>query len=290
MTYDEVEHGVFQKFGNTPPPADPEQERRIMQNRAMFPDAVRNVEMMRRKNEEPPDKRDVCPICGGTMWADMGELIEGYHFVTACRCHEVLACKQRMQESGLSRIMQEYSFDSFQTVKPFQQALARMCASYVQAVLHADASKPMPWLFLGGQSGSGKTHLCTAVVNKLLSEHVPCTYVSWMDESRKLKAAVNDPEFPELIKPMREAKVLYIDDLFKSKSKTPPTDADVKIAWEIINWRDVQGLATIISSEWTLAEIVSIDESLGGHIRERSAGGFAGSIEQDSTKNFRLTA
>lgn len=290
MNYDEVVSGVRQRYGNTPPPADPEQERRILQNRALFPEAVRSVEMMRRKNEEAPESRQVCLICGGTAWADVGELIDGYHFVTACKCHEVQVSRQRMKESGLSRIMQEYTFDSFQTVKPFQKAIAQMCASYVQAVLTGDPFKPMPWLFLGGQSGCGKTHICTAVVNKLLSENVPCTYVSWNEESRKLKAASNDPEYPEVIRPLLEAKVLYIDDLFKGKAKTPPTEADVKIAWEILNRRDVQGLATIVSSEWTLDELVGLDASLGGHIKARCGSRFAGSIDQDSTKNFRLNA
>ena len=286
MNYDEVVQGVRQRYGNAVPPVDPEQEKRIMQNRAMFPEAVAAVKRMHQQHENPHSVQK-CPVCGGTSWADMGELIEGYHFVTACRCGEIKAAKSRIEKSGLSQAMQGMTFDSFRTDKPFRQQMARLCASYVQAYLNADPFKPMPWLFLGGQPGSGKTHLCTAVVKKLLDENVPCTYVSWPEKARELKALANDSGYRDAIEPLLKIPVLYIDDLFKSKGKTPPTDADVRLAFDIINSRYIQNRATIISSEWMIAEIIQQDEAPGSRLQERSQG-YSINIAPDSEKIYGL--
>ena len=288
MNYDDIVLGVRERYGNSPPASDPEQARIIQRNRAMFPEAVRAVERLRQENESPQTS-DKCPVCGGTSWADIGEMIEGYHFVAPCKCAEVAAAKHRMKESGLSQFMQDRTFDSFMTTRQYQREMARICATYVQAYLCADPFKPSPWLFLGGQSGCGKTHLCTAVLNKLLAESVPCQYVSWLEEARKLKSRVNDPEYADMINELLSAPVLYIDDLFKSKDKTPPSDADVKVAFDIINGRYVKGKATVISSEWTLPELIAHDEATGSRIKERSSG-YALSISQDSEKNYRLNA
>lgn len=279
MNYSEVVSGVQERFGKNPPPADLDQ---IQRNRAMYADAVRAIQ----RRQEVAQTAPTCPACGGTGWADLGE-IDGYHYVTQCDCEKVKASKRRMEESGLSRVMQECTFDSFNTNEEWQKRMARTCAAYVQAFLNADPFKAVPWLFLGGQSGSGKTHLCSAVVNKLLSENTPCAYITWTEEARKLKSLANDPGYHQAIKRLVEAKVLYIDDLFKSKNKTPPTDADVRIAFDILNGRSVRNLATIISSEWMLQELIDQDEATGGRIKER-ANGFVLNIAQDSARNYRL--
>lgn len=289
MNYDEVVQGVQQRYGNAVPPADPEQERRIMQNRAMFPDAVRAVERMRQRNEKPQAEQK-CPICGGTKYADLGYIqtdIGEYHFSTPCKCQETEIAKRRIEKSGLSQAMQGMTFDSFRTDKPFRQQMARLCASYVQAYLNADPFKTMPWLFLGGQPRSGKTHLCSAVVNKLLNENVPCLYVTWLEEARRLKALANDPGYQNAIEPLLKIPVLYIDDLFKSKGKTPPTDADVRLAFDVINGRYTRNLATIISSEWMIAEIIQQDEATGCRLQERSQG-YSINIAPDSEKIYGL--
>ncbi|MBE5782506.1 MAG: hypothetical protein E7329_04225 [Clostridiales bacterium] len=288
MNYEDVVRGVHQRYGTTTPPADQERAQIIQRNRAMFPEAVRAAERMLQKNERSQEA-EKCPLCGGTSWADVGELIDGYHFVTPCRCAEASAAKRKMEESGLSQFMKDRTFDTFRIAKPFQQEMARTAAAFVQDYLNADPFKPRLWLFLGGQSGSGKTHLCTAVLNQLLNESIPCLYVSWLEESRRLKSRINETDYGEMIGKMLHTPVLYIDDLFKSKDKTPPTDADIKVAFDIINGRYVKGNATIISSEWTLPELIAQDEAIGSRIKERSTS-YALSISQDSTKNYRLNA
>ena len=101
--------------------------------------------------------------------------------------------------------------------------------------------------------------------------------------------------YEDRINEMKEADVLYIDDLFKTgKDKEgnyqKPTVADINLAFEIINHRyNKQNLYTIISSECTLAQILSIDEAVGGRIAEKAVQtGYGFSINPDTKKNHRL--
>ena len=128
------------------------------------------------------------------------------------------------------------------------------------------------WLFVGGQVGCGKTHICTAAVNKLLEKNIGCRYMAWRDESVQLKAIVNEQqEYHERLMELCKAPILYIDDFFKTQKGQRPTQADVNLAFQIINYRyQDRTKATIISSELSTMEIMSIDEAVGSRIHERS--------------------
>ena len=141
--------------------------------------------------------------------------------------------------------------------------------------------------------GCGKTHICTAVAGKLLYEK-PVIYVIWPQISKKLKAIVNDAEeYDKEITKLETIAVLYIDDMFKpvpdeNGGKRMPTGADVKLAFEIINYRYINRLPTIISSEWGLEELTDMDEATGSRVAERSRG-FNMMVGRDRKRNYRLS-
>ena len=60
------------------------------------------------------------------------------------------------------------------------------------------------------------------------------------------------------------AKVLLIDDLLKGKT----TDSDKNIMFEIINYRYINHLPIIISSEYNIDELLNFDEAIGSRIYE----------------------
>lgn len=141
-------------------------------------------------------------------------------------------------------------------------------------------------IFITGNSG--KTHLCTAVCGELLKREKAVRYMMWRDESAKLKAVVNDSaEYSRLIDELKKIEVLYIDDFLKVQRGQPPTPADINLAFEILNYRHANKLQTIISSEKTLDDILSLDDAVGGRIYEL-AKGFGMSIAYDKNKNYRL--
>jgi DNA replication protein DnaC len=116
--------------------------------------------------------------------------------------------------------------------------------------------------------------------------------MSWLDDAANLKSRKKDEEYGELIGRYKEAEVLYIDDLFKSEErdgvKQPPTGADIRLAFEIINYRyNNPGLLTIVSSEYYAAQLLDIDEAVGSRIIEM-AGGNSFNIAKERSRNYRL--
>lgn len=258
-------------------------------------DPVRNLVNQIRKSRGLPSVEGSedngapkCPVCGGTGWEWLGYDKQLYSWVKACSCSAVANAKRRIAQSGLSELLASCTFDSFQTRELFQKELARTAAAYVNAVT-SKAQTEKPWLYVGGQPGCGKTHICTAVCGKLLEAGFDVVYMVWTTEARRLKALVNDAAFDSAILPFVGSTVLYIDDLFKQGPGVKPSDADIRIAFEILNARTNQNKATIISSERMVNELVELDEGTISRVIQR-AKGYTLSIARDQSKNFRLGA
>ena len=148
----------------------------------------------------------------------------------------------------------------------------------------------LPWFFIAGNPGSGKTHVCTALCGAMLKKNVAVSYMQWVTESRRLRAAVNEPDFDLMIEPFTDAEVLYIDDLFKQRGKQQieVSNAEAKVLFEILNTRYFQNKATIISTEWYLeTELMGVDDGTFSRAYER-AKGFIVSIERGEKMNYRI--
>ena len=95
-------------------------------------------------------------------------------------------------------------------------------------------------------------------------------------------------ETNEKLRRIVESKCRVIaDDFLKVQRGQHPTPADINLAFEIINHRDVKNLQTIISTEYCIDDIISLDEALGGRINKRSKG-YQMNVAKDKNKNFRL--
>ena len=89
----------------------------------------------------------------------------------------------------------------------------------------------------------------------------------WRDDARKLKSVVNkQEEYDDIMQPFKDCAVLYIDDFLKGTV----TDADINVAFELLNHRHNQNKRTLISTERTGAEIARYDNALGSRIIQRS--------------------
>ena len=228
-----------------------------------------------------------CTVCKNKGY--IVKLIElqngGYsHTMCDCKCSEIRRSILRMKKSGLKDIIKDYTFDKYEVTEPWQQAIKEAAVEY--------AKEPKGWFFLGGQSGCGKTHLCTAICREFLLHGKRVVYMLWRDDISRLKAVAMEPEQREaMIKRFKTAEVLYIDDLFKTGSATDgseqrPTSADINTAFEIINYRyNNPELLTIISSEWSQGDLLDIDEAIGGRIFERAK---TFSIAKNRDRNYRI--
>jgi DNA replication protein DnaC len=228
-----------------------------------------------------------CKICRNKGF--VAKLIENEngtysHCFADCKCVETRNSIMRMKRSGLKDIIKDYTFDKFEDTENWQKAIKQAAMAY--------AKEPEGWFFLGGQSGSGKTHLCTAICREFLLAGKRVRYMLWRDDVVKIKGAVTDSEeYSKVINQYKTADILYIDDLFKTgkdKDNTvqKPTGADINVAFEIINYRyNNPELLTIISSELSEDELLDIDEAIGGRIYERAK---SFTIGKSRDRNYRI--
>ena len=120
-------------------------------------------------------------------------------------------------------------------------------------------------LMLCGQVGAGKTHLGTACSLELIRQGVPVIYMGYREEMTSLKSHVVDAEFYDRkMRGFKDAEVLFIDDYLKGKV----TEADINIAYELINYRYNNNLPIILSTEKSLEELLKTDEAVGSRLIE----------------------
>lgn len=209
---------------------------------------------------------------------------DGSISVRDCDCMKIRRCFWEMERSGLKNIIREKTFEAYTATEEWQKAIKTGAMAY--------ANKPDGWLLFCGQPGSGKTHLCTAVCRHRLLAGDEVRYMPWRDKVAEIKGLSLDNERrTEILNGYKTAQILYIDDLFKTgraaDGSSNPTRADVELAFEIINYRDINHLSTIISTEKTAQELVEIDEATGSRIIKLS-GDNVYSIGRDQKRNYRL--
>ena len=167
---------------------------------------------------------------------------------------------RNIRRSGMAGLLDKYTLGNYDTTAPEYKRLVEKGREFI--------GSRDKWLYICGRPGSGKTHLCIAICSELLKSH-EVKYMVWRDVAPRLKAAVNDTgEYMSILAPLKNAEVLYIDDFLKGSVN----QADINLAFELINSRYNNNLRTIISTERSLEEVLSLDEALGSRILEKSKG------------------
>lgn len=174
--------------------------------------------------------------------------------------------ERRIRVSGLGEMLQRYTFDTWVSDAKWREKAKTVAVRY--------AENAVGWFVAAGAVGSGKSHLCTAICGRLMEQGMDTRYMLWRDVSVQAKAVVNDDEeYSRIVEPLKQVRVLYIDDLFKTGKGQSPTVGDVNLAFEILNARyNDSRKITIISTEKSIEQLLDIDEAVGSRIYERSKG------------------
>lgn len=240
------------------------------------------------------DKHDGhhCDVCNNKGFISVPFLDDRGHWQEQsvfCKCRKTRRSLRRLKRSGLGKMIHEYTFEKYQATEEWQKVVKDAALRFVQDDAHT-------WFFIGGASGAGKSHICTAIAAHYLGQEKEVNYMLWRDDVVKLKANVTDSEiYNQIMHEFKTVEVLYIDDLFKTGKANDgttqrPTAADINIAFELLNYRyNNPDLVTIISSECRTPDILNIDEAVGGRIVERTLPyGYGINIKPDRSKNYRL--
>ena len=201
-----------------------------------------------------------CPKCKNRGWIayNNGDGV----VCELCSCMPRRKSLRQIRLSGLSALLEDYRFDNYETPEPWQVSALNKAREYAE---NPDGR----WLYIFGRPGTGKSHLCTAVCGALLEAGAVVRYMLWRDASRELKALTNDSAgFGEAIRPYKAADVLYIDDFLKGGT----TEADMRLAFELLNSRYNSRKPTLLSSELSIDDVLDLDEAVGSRIYERAKG------------------
>lgn len=193
-----------------------------------------------------------------------------------CECREIKIAKDLLEKSGISSAFRAKTFENFN-----YELDNRLLKAYTISVNYTNnfiknnleqkrkAHLNMSSIIFMGQVGSGKTHLSMAIANSLLNKGISVIYMPFRDIITQIKQNLLDQDYyQKILSKYKNAKVLLIDDLFKGNI----TKSDINIMFEIINYRYLNNLPMIISTEYNINSLLNIDEAIGSRILELSRG------------------
>lgn len=224
-----------------------------------------------------------CNDCKDTGWI-LSE--NGYK---RCSCFELDLVNRLWENFGVKasdlKMLNEYKPYNELTTKAKQKAV-----EYIKTYENIKNTRENGF-GLFGQPGAGKTHIVTAIGKALLENKIPVVYMPYLEVMRELKAnSMDDEHYEKLSNRYKRAKVLIIDDLFKDKVKKGKivgelSEADMKHIYPILNYRYLNYLPTLISTECTPEMLLNLDEALGGRVLE-CCSNFGVSFSSDC--NYRI--
>ncbi len=225
----------------------------------------KDIEPLRRRNKElnaarrtelrrlglPEDYTDVhyhCPLCKDT----------GYVDIRMCKCLHDALVRENILASGMGRLIDRQSFQNFSldAYAKNEENLARMKYIVKRAKSFAknftrDQGKT---LFFYGKTGTGKTHLSTAIAKVVLSGGYDVIY----DSAMNIVDAFANDRFRSGFEPMGEnvtrffdTDLLIIDDLGTELIN----DFTRSVIYNLLNTRQNRGNSTILSTNFEPDEL-----------------------------------
>ena len=218
---------------------------------------ARNQELVKKRREiikslgYPEDYSDLsytCKVCSDTGYVD-GAMM--------CSCLRELIIKERIRESGIGNLIEKQSFDNFDlSVYSYDEAVAtKMRANLAAAKNYVkNFGRERGNLLLIGKTGTGKTHISTAIARELIHKGYDVIYDSAQNiisdfEADRFRSGYGTAE-PKAEKHL-ECTLLIIDDLGTEFA----SQFTLSTLYNLLNARQNKGLATIISTNLSPDEL-----------------------------------
>ena len=197
--------------------------------------------------ENYTEPRFVCTICSDT----------GYQRDKLCSCFREMLTKQNIKSSGMGRLLEKQSFENFDLDRYKYDANV-----YERAKNNFDEAKRFAENFPAGYStllfigktGTGKTHISTAIAKVLIEKGVEVLY----DSAQNIVSAFEADRFKSGYGPYEpkgdkylECELLILDDLGTEFAN----QFTLSCLYNLINTRQNKGLSTIISTNLSPAEL-----------------------------------
>jgi DNA replication protein DnaC len=207
-----------------------------------------------------------CNICKDTGWI-MQEQTESQPTMKRCECYKMEKAKRLWINAGINIEQSRQTFSAYTTWNETSRRAKETAISYCNNFDKIKSTRNNSIAFIG-QVGSGKTHLSLALAINFLSKGLAVVYMPYRDVITKIKQNMIDEEYyKKTLSKFQTCKILLVDDLFKGSMKNgKPNETDINIMFEIINYRYLNNLPLIISSEYIADQLLDFDEAVGSRI------------------------
>lgn len=216
----------------------------------------RNEELMAKRRRilvglgYPADYTDVHYVC-----ADCSDT--GFIGTKMCKCLKELLITKNIKSSGIGRLIEKQSFDNFDLkwYRDDEQGYQRMCKNLESARSFANNFAAQGGnLLLIGTTGTGKTHLSTAIAREVIHQGYDVHYDSMQNiltafENDRFHSGYGQREIEG--DKYLECDLLIIDDLGTEFIN----QFSIATLYNIINTRGNRGLSTIISTNLSAADL-----------------------------------
>lgn len=236
-------------------------------------------------NELTGDLRYInCPECKNKGYIAVIDS-EGQEAMRECSCMKTRRLYHNLECSGLQGVYERYRLENFNDTEAWQTEILCKAKAYIQSVMSGCSF----WLYVGGQRGSGKSHICTAVSGRLIALGKTVLFKLWQEIVSEYRAKTyKDDERREYLHKLYSCDVLYIDDFLKCRSRND-LDYNYDLAFQILNARYNSRKPTVISSELTVSDLAKEDSALSGRIVEMADNGeYTLNIGSDPEKDMRV--
>ncbi len=201
----------------------------------------------------------------------------------SCECRKIEKLKGEWKYSGINVEHSAHTFSNFEVWNKASEIAKNTAVTYYNDFNAVKDSRRNSIIFCG-QVGSGKSHLSVALALNFLKQKIKVVYMPYRDVITKLKQNMIDSEYySKTISKYQLCEVLLIDDLFKGKIN----ESDINIVFEIINYRYLNFLPIIVSSEFSIDRLLAFDEAVGSRIYEMCKN-YVVEIDKDIHNNYRL--
>lgn len=207
---------------------------------------------------------------------------KGNEYAEECTCMANRRAQQALAESEYGALLRRCTFTRYKLDHEWQRAAMARCKEWLR-------QRTYPFLFLGGKTGAGKTHLAVATFAERVRMGKHGTFVNWRTESEWLKFHKGEWEHEQRLNGLKRTPLLLLDDFLWQPKGALPTDEDLRLAKEIVDARLYNARPTILTGNYTLRELFSLNEELCGRIVEGSGGAQGFAIEfANTTQNIRF--
>ncbi|NSB88289.1 DNA replication protein DnaC [Clostridium saccharobutylicum] len=243
----------------------------------------RNHENLQKLNERGQRQTSYkCDKCRDTGWILIPQE-NRQPLALSCECRKIEKLKNEWKYSGINVEQSKHTFSNFEVWNQASSRIKDTAAAYCTDFNEIRNGRRNS-ILLCGQVGSGKTHCSIAIALNFLKQRIKVVHMPYRDVITKIKQNMIDQEYySKAISKYQTCEVLLIDDLFKGKIN----DSDINIVFKIINYRYLNFLPIIVSSEFSIDRLLGFDEGVGSRIYEM-AKDYVVEIEKDVRNNYRL--